>query len=184
MAVVLIVEDGTGVANANTYASRATGDAFADAHLYATNWTSATDARKDAALAMATRLIDQEIQFVGYKSNELQALQWPRTNVPDPDLGEIVAGHPRFTAGYYLASNVVPAAVVNAACELAIQLLGQNRTGDAQGAGIKRVRIEGAMEVEFEGAPTGVLTRDVIHLLAKYGQPVGAGSRAVKLART
>lgn len=186
MAVVLVVEDGSGKADANSYASRDTGNAYAEAHLYADNWTSATDARKDAALAMATRLIDQEFQFAGYKTDELQALQWPRTEVRDPDLGEPVAGSPKFISNYYLDPNVIPAAVVNATCELAIQLLNGNRTGDSQGAGIKRVRLEGAIEVEFdsETAAPSILTRDVIHLLAKYGQPIDSGSRVVKLVRT
>ena len=58
MALVLIKEDGTGLVNANTYASVADGDAYHEAHLYATAWTAATTPNKEAALAMATRLID------------------------------------------------------------------------------------------------------------------------------
>src|SRR3954469_6502800 len=85
MALVLIKEDGTGLVNANTYASVADGDAYHEAHLYATAWTAATTPNKEAALAMAARLIDEEFQFNGYRVSSSQALQWPRSRCPDPD---------------------------------------------------------------------------------------------------
>ena len=86
MALVLIKEDGTGLANANAYANAADGDAYHDAHLYASAWTGATTANKEKALVMATRLIDAQFQFNGFKRLSTQALQWPRRECRDPDL--------------------------------------------------------------------------------------------------
>ena len=40
MSLTLIKEDGTGKADANSYASVADGDAYHDGHLYATAWTA------------------------------------------------------------------------------------------------------------------------------------------------
>ena len=39
MSLTLIKEDGSGLANANSYASAADGDAYHDGHFYASTWT-------------------------------------------------------------------------------------------------------------------------------------------------
>ena len=48
MALTLIKEDGTGRADANSYASVADGNAYHDGHLYASAWTGAGDDQKAA----------------------------------------------------------------------------------------------------------------------------------------
>ena len=73
------------MADANSYADVADGDAYHDGHLYATAWTGATAANKAVALVMASRLIDLQYQFNGLRSVDSQALQWPRVNCLDPD---------------------------------------------------------------------------------------------------
>ena len=78
MPLTLIKEDGTGRADANSYANVTDGDAFHAGHLYATAWTGATADNKAAALVMAARVIDAEFQFNGVKASAAQALQWPR----------------------------------------------------------------------------------------------------------
>ena len=85
MALTLVKEDGTGKADANSYADVAEGDAYFEGHLYASAWTGASGASKAAALVMATRLIDAEFQFNGTRTSEGQALQWPREECRDPD---------------------------------------------------------------------------------------------------
>src|SRR3974390_52965 len=85
MALTLIKEDGTGKADANSYADVADGDAYFEGHLYASAWTAATSDTKAAALVMATRLVASQSQFNGFRVRETQALQWPRERCPDPD---------------------------------------------------------------------------------------------------
>ena len=68
MALTLIKEDGTGLANANSYADATDGNAYHEGHLYATAWNAATTGQKEAALVMATRLLDGEFQFFGFTS--------------------------------------------------------------------------------------------------------------------
>src|SRR4051794_30501030 len=85
MALTLVQEDGTGKVDANTYALVAGGDAYHEGHLYATAWTAAITADKEIALVMATRLIDAEFKFNGFKRFNTQALQWPRERCLDPD---------------------------------------------------------------------------------------------------
>jgi len=78
MALTLIKEDGTGRTDANSYATVAEADSYFEAHLYAAAWTAATAATKASALVMATRLVDSQYQFNGYRAHDTQALQWPR----------------------------------------------------------------------------------------------------------
>lgn len=186
MALILIVEDGTGLSNSNSYASRATGDAYAASRLYADDWEGASDNLKDRSLAMASRIIDQEFVFNGFKVIATQALQWPRVQCSDPDAQVTVqAGARQFFPGPWIDPTIVPREVVDATCELAMQMLKSDRTGDAQGEGIKRINLAGAMEIEFEhGSPPLVITRDVIHGLSKFARVIGATSGTVKLVRT
>lgn len=73
--MAFIVEDGTGISNANSYA------AVADARAYAldrgTDMTAKTDAQVKAWLIMATDYLEQFV-YVGQPVSKTQSLQWPR----------------------------------------------------------------------------------------------------------
>ena len=144
MALTLIKEDGTGKVDANSYASAADGDTYHDGHLYASAWTGATTPNKEKALVMATRLIDGEYQFNGFKGSDAQALQWPRERCPDPDRSgaSIVSGIFSSTlgSGAWLLSDAVPARVMQATCELARELILADRTAAPPGEGVTLVR--------------------------------------------
>src|SRR6185436_6166277 len=99
MALVLIKEDGTGKVDANAYANAADGDSYHDGHLYASAWTAATTGNKEKALVLATRLIDAQVQFNGFRRFNAQALQWPREKCVDPDRYE------GFTVGLLLSGG-------------------------------------------------------------------------------
>ena len=123
MALVLVKEDGSGLANANTYALATDGDAYHDGHLYATAWTGATNPNKEKALAMATRLIDGLFQFNGFKRVTAQALQWPRRECRDPDNTNGIVPGLLLARGPFLDETKVPVLVMNATSELARALL-------------------------------------------------------------
>lgn len=184
MALTLIKEDGSIVTGANTYALVADGDAYAEARLYSDAWTAASGDNKAAALAMATRTIDQQIQFNGFKVRQDQPLQWPRADCPDPDYNASTALVGLFGVGPYFPANVVPQIVVDATCELAFSLLASNRTGDTQGAGLKSLEIAGAIALEFDNATAPeVFPKDVLAMLAKLGRQIGGRAGVVKLQR-
>ena len=124
MALTLVKETGAVVAGANSYANAADGDAYHEGHLYATAWTGATTGKKEAALVMATRLIDALFQFNGLRVSSAQALQWPRFDCPDPDRNDGLG------APGLVESTVVPPAVVQAAIETARALIVEDRTGN------------------------------------------------------
>ena len=106
MPLTLIKEDGTGKVDANSYASAADGDAYHDGHLYASAWTAATTPNKEKALVMATRLIDGEYQFNGFKRSDAQALQWPRERCDDLDRSGVGIGGGGVAVRVHLAGAV------------------------------------------------------------------------------
>ena len=73
--MAFIVEDGTGVTNANSYASVAFADTYFTERTIA-GWTG-TDAQKQAALIKATDYIES-FDFKGVEAEEDQALSFPR----------------------------------------------------------------------------------------------------------
>ena len=171
MALTLIEEDGTGRADANSYASVVDGDAYHDGHLYATAWTAATTENKEKALVFATRLLDAEFRFKGVKASTTQALQWPRAECRDPDGDD------------YLASDAVPHAVVQATCELARELLVKDRTAAPPGEGLKYLNV-GSTQTGYDKTDTPpVITRVAQAMLAKLGSLLKAKSGAVNLVR-
>jgi hypothetical protein len=171
MPLTLIKEDGTGKADANAYADAADGDAYHDGHLYASAWTGATADQKAVALVMASRLLDAEYRFAGLRANAEQALQWPRVDCPDPDAGDVVP------------ENSVPKPVLDAACELARELLIADRTAAAPGEGQKYYN-NGSVQTGFDKSDTRpIIPKLVQAMLAKFGSLTSASSGAVKLIR-
>ena len=197
MALTLVKEDGSGKIDANSYANAADGDAYHDGHLYATAWTAATQARKEAALVMATRLIDSQFHFNGSRTNESQALQWPRAECPDPYKGLV-----RLSALLPVLSNcvdydTVPAAVVRATCEMARERLILDRTAAPPGEGIDTLATAHATHAatgtasdstssstRYNKADTRrIISAVAVSMLAKFGAPVSGGSGVVRLVR-
>ena len=171
MPLTLIKEDGTGKADANAYANVADGDAYHAGHLYASAWTAATADQKAVALVMASRLIDAEYQFGGTRSVASQALQWPREDCPDPDAGDMVA------------ETMVPKAVVEAACELARELLVADRTAAPAGEGLKYYNNAGVQTGYDKADKRPIIPAVAQALLAKFGSLIKSKSGSVKLVR-
>ena len=207
-AIIINKEDGTGLANANSYASVPDCDAYHAGHLYGDAWDDADDVHQAAALVMATRLLDTEFAFGGVRTLSGQALQWPRMDCPEPDgttAQFVVAGGLTVTPHFIIPGgmgkiitilnpmlvpgNVVPKAVVEATCELARELLTKDRTAVPLGEGIKyesksATDTTPAEQIGYD--PTDrppVIPRVVQAMLAKYGSMFSAKSGSVRLVR-
>ena len=185
MALVLVKEDGSGLANANTYALAADGDAYHDGHLYATAWAGATSPNKEKALAMATRLIDGLFQFNGFKRVTAQALQWPRRECRDPDNTNGIVPGLLLARGPFLDETKVPALVVNSTCELARALLLEDRTDDPDGEGLSSMSLVGSLRLDFNATDRQpVLPVLVQTWLGKFGEYSGHRQGMARLVRT
>lgn len=136
--MALIVEDGTGLANAESYLS------VADATTYHTNMGNSTawaavgvTAVQEAMLRRATNYLRSRYynMWEGTAVATAQRLDWPRSGVPTRD-------------GYgALASNTVPEEVKNACAELALKAFSADLMPDESQA-VKREKI-GPIEVEY-----------------------------------
>lgn len=104
MAVTIVVEDGTGVANANSYVTLAEARAYAEQRGIA---LSSDDDELGALLVKATDYLEsRECDYQGKKTNCAQPLAWPRDCV--------------VLCCEDLADNVIPAQLKNAQIALVI----------------------------------------------------------------
>lgn len=183
----LVKEDGTGLANANSYADAADAATYMDSRPHAgTNWSGASDAEKAQFLIMATLMIDSLFIFGGYKSHLIQALQWPRINCPDPN--SPANGYRDPLAGYssgYFQSNVIPPVLVQAMCEQAFQLSVGDLTGPAASTGLSAVEIFEAVKLQFDkGSELSPPIPSLVQaMLSKIGQYQSSRGGVARLCR-
>lgn len=161
--MTLTVETGSGLANADSYASTTAADTRLAA-LGNTTWgtgTTATSAGKEAALRRATVRMQQAYRqsWKGQRISLTQALDWPRAYVTVDELP--------------IAANVVPVDVVNACIDLAAKAAILELTPDT-GPQVVRKKI-GPLETEY--APHGQTSTEftaIDLLLAPYLKGSGA----------
>jgi len=132
--MTIIVEDGTGLANSNSYCSQDDLDTYCDDRSI-----TLAAGNADAALVRATTWIDNtyRTRFQGWPVKlRAQALQWPRIGVFDQN-------------GIYVATDSIPKEIVQATCEAAIRELAEagslapdlDRGGNIKELGAGSVRI-------------------------------------------
>ena len=85
----MIVEDGTGLTNANSYVSVEYADSYFSARGIA-GWETLTQAVKEQSLIRATDYIDNIFRWCGKKTSSEQSLRFPRENLKDYEGNEIV----------------------------------------------------------------------------------------------
>ena len=85
----MIVENGTGLPNADSYVSIE----FADSYFSArgvSEWETLTQTKKEQALIKGTDFIDSIYQWYGQKATTIQSLRFPRVNLRDYEGQEVV----------------------------------------------------------------------------------------------
>lgn len=139
--MAIVVEDGTGLTNADAYISVAGADAYHAAQGSPAAWTAATTSDKEDAIRQATTYLDGKYAraWRGMRAHRTQALRWPRIGAIDID-------------GYELPSTAVPVRLGYAAAELALKVIeGTALTADVANSGastlLDRVKV-GPIEVE------------------------------------
>jgi len=86
--MALVLEDGTGLEDANAYADIALAEGFFPALLVElTNWNAASNPQKEDALIAATRYMDLVYTWLGEQANRaVQALEFPRVHIRCDDI--------------------------------------------------------------------------------------------------
>lgn len=154
--MALVVEDGTGLSTAEAYISVDDADAYFAAR-GVTAWTG-TDTAKEEVLRRGATYLDNAYRgkWRGYRSNEDQALAWPRASWPANQAffeTSTRANTIQDEDGYNIANNAVPRQVKYANAEAALIILGGTdlEASLSRGGAIKRERVKaGSVEKETE----------------------------------
>ena len=156
--MAIIVEDGTGVAGANSYAGAATITA------YALDRGITLPASIDAMIFRAMDFLESfSARFIGTRATRDQALSWPRQYVQ--------------IDGFDYPSTLLPPQLINALAELVIEVnAGSDPFNPPLGAlPVIRERVEGAVEVEYsdpQGQAVAAASRPSMRLI---NQLISAG---------
>ena len=110
MASTFVVEDGTGLEAANSLLSVADADLIDENFTSSALWVAATSAVKENALREATRYLNYEYVWNGFKVVLDQGCQWPRSEVYDEDYN-------------YVDSASIPQRVQEACLYLAVKVV-------------------------------------------------------------
>lgn len=175
MAITITVEDGSIVADANSYVDPE--ETFAidyfEAHLHATTWTGADLEEQKAAVVQATRTIDSLLKWQGRKVQYDQPREWPRYGVR--------------VDGWILETNEIPRRLREATLEMAMALLERDRLADsAVEAPVTELGLgQGALDIKFGEDPAATLNPvpDIVRrLLEPFGTTSGGGMVRVQRA--
>ena len=128
MSLKVIVEDGSGVAGANSYRTTAQIDDWIETNPHDTTWINLSDEEKDGYAVMACRVMNEQMNWDGWIINANQALDLPRSGMVDKN-------------GNAVENNEIPLAVQNAQCEFARLLAIADRTADNDMAGFKEIGV-------------------------------------------
>ena len=163
--MALVVEDGTGKSNADSYISVTDADTYFTAHGSPSAWTGLSSANKESALRYATITLDGNWDFWGTITFQTQALSWPRDGAED---GE----------GRAVGDQTVPSRVKDAVCELALlhtsSALNSNyeRGNDIKGEQVGPIKTEYFDGASME-AQLPIITRILNGLGLRRGRTVG-----------
>lgn len=172
--MALIIEDGSVVSGAESYATVADTDAY-HANRGNSAWKG-TDAIKEAALRKAAAYLDGEYRrrWKGYRVQPLvQVMEWPRTGVCVVDELGGVSPYGYFGTGF-LTDTTIPQRLKDAQCELALRALAGELAPDVDGK-LRRKKID-IIEKEYApGSEPGAKDyRIVEQLLSDLLKPKGS----------
>lgn len=124
--MAIVINATVGAADANSYLTLAEAQAIVDGLVEDDDvvaWGTATTDQKNRALFTATQRIDRE-RYLGARSTETQALQWPRTGVRRPDtyINTYSVGFPFRIQTDYFTDDEIPSQIQEAQVILAVYL--------------------------------------------------------------
>lgn len=156
--MALTVEDGSIVANANSYVSVGTADTYFEDR-NSSEWAAASDEQKLACLLYAAQWLDNRYDWQGQIVDDTQELMWPRIGVYDTQYRTI-------------SSTTIPSCLLAAQCEAAVASLaaGLNEVRE-RGGMVQYARVD-ALAVSFApGAPAGRTFPYIDQLVSKVAAP-------------
>lgn len=162
--MAIVVEDGTGKSDAESYINVADATTYHAARGNAAWAALASDTVREQMLRKATDYMEQayRLRWAGTRLTSTQALSWPRYDVPQKDAP---GGYGPWPA--YYPQDEVPVAVANACAELALRAAADDLAPDV-GRLKSRTKV-GPIEVEYvAGSPAYTRFRAVDNMLAPF----------------
>ncbi len=135
MALNFIVEDGSGVADANVYLTTAEADDILAVEAGISTWLAFTDDVKKRLLVLATRYIEEKVTWFGEAVFPEAYLSFPRRGVKNRN-------------GYLLAETLIPREIKSVVARLGL-LFATEDEASLSTIGIKRFRSD-TLEIEFQ----------------------------------
>lgn len=136
--VTLIVEDGSGISDSNSYCDLDFALEYCVNHGY-TSWVDMTEDEQKVYLIKGTSFVDNFYEWKGYKRTSVQSLEFPRNGLIDNNKTEIL-GIPN-----NLKKAVIEAAFINLSSEVDNLFVSRDENG-----AIKRQKVD-ELEVEYFG---------------------------------
>lgn len=165
MPVEVTVEDGTGLADANSYGSVADADGYFATRPRSSAWTPLSVDLRGQYLIHAARIMDASMTWLGEKLKATQSLAFPRWPIDDLD------------------AAVVPRDVIRAQFELAYSLIGTDLTGEPGTTGFQKIVVGPIELTAAPGERPATIPRFVQDLLSKYGTARASSSNARLIRR-
>jgi len=156
--MALIVEDGTGKSDAESYRSVADTDTYFAKHRNPSTWLKADTEDKEDALRRASQYLDLHYghRLLGSRTNETQALAWPRSSVWDRD-------------GFAIDDDAIPTKWKDATSEAALRALAGDLFEDVDEPGtVKREKVKvGPLseDIEYSGGKSSAAEYPIIDRL-------------------
>lgn len=152
--MALVVEDGTGLAQADSYISVEQADLYM-ASMGHEAWSTATQADKEKALLQATQYVDSRYRYKNQPLKSEQSLEWPRVGLPWPIKR-----------------------VLDATCELAIRALTASLYTDVAPTDAVKSETIGPISTVYQESKNGgqvqyALVDDLLRPLVATGQVTG-----------
>jgi hypothetical protein len=144
-----------GGADSNSFIDEAFADQYLEDRLNAEAWAAADPDNRIRALMEATRELTR-LAWIGQRTDEVQALSWPRFEAIDPDTPLSDDG---FGSISFYPDDEIPDRIQNATAEYALEFIKSGSVDVAAidpSAGIKRTKVD-VLETEYfsPGGTTG-----------------------------
>lgn len=144
--------------SANSYIDVAAADTYFASTFKASVWEATSDENKEASLLLATRLLDNNVNYYGYVATDEQALRWPRTSTYDKD-------------GVAYPDNAIPLEFQNIVCDLAISLV-ENGGYTGSSNQFKQMNI-GSLLFKYKDGGDGPFPPNVVEAIDQFGEYEG-----------
>lgn len=167
--MTIVVEDGTGLNNSESYISVSDCDSY---HLNRGNssWSNLTTEQKEQNLRKATQYIDSTYLFYGVIYKTTQSLSFPREDIEDNEGRKL--------------DNSIPQKIKDATCELALASIDKELISITDNSNYVTKQKVGDLEVEYAvGAPVDRQYRLVDRILSGLFRSKTGGGSTVKVDR-